>query len=128
MRSILVVIIVISSLFVSCAPEYNSTENSDDALLTLVPPTIDGCFFNRLITIEYDAGLRPVEIQATRTEYMGQISPCDYILLSPIQPIDPFLDGWAIYICPCTPDGDSDDLDSTIDNDPRLDQRENIGG
>lgn len=121
-------LIFVSSLFIGCSEEQTSLEISDDASLTLVPPIIDDCFFNRLITVEYDDGLNQIGIQVTRNEYMGRISTCDYVLMSPLQPTDPYLDSWAIYACGCTPDGDSDDLDTTIDSDPRLDQRENVGG
>ncbi len=76
-----------------------------------------------LIEVEYSERVDVDNIPAIRASFLGiMYSNCSIPTMSIRQNEDPYTDFWLITFLPygCLPDEDSEDLNTTITNDPRI--------
>lgn len=76
-----------------------------------------------VLLVEYDPKrVELSDIPGIRASYFnGGYGDCAIVSMHILQPSDPYRDAWLVeFPGGCYPDEDTDDLDTTIDNDPRV--------
>lgn len=120
MKKLSLLLICCGLLFFGCSPEPSQERFGEAVNFKTGPDISSDCIYDSTILVYYDQSLTLNQIDTIRNEYLNQEHPCWEIEMALLQSENPYIDRWVTYNCACYPDGDSDDLDTTIDEDPRL--------